>query len=47
MKDKLMLSLLVVKGGVDIRNDRPELNNWGCRVDWEVWEFRDGILLME
>lgn len=32
MKDELMLSLLIVKGGVDLKNDRLEFRNWGCRV---------------
>jgi hypothetical protein len=31
MKDELMLSLLVVKGRVNLRNDRLEFRNQGCR----------------
>lgn len=30
--DELMLSLLIVKGGVDLRNDRLEFHNRGCGV---------------
>ena len=32
MKDGLMLSLLIAKGGVDLRNDRLEFYHGGCRV---------------
>lgn len=34
---------MIVKGGVDLRNDRPKFNNWGCRVQLEI--HRGGILL--
>lgn len=32
MKDELMLSLLIVKGGVDLQDDKSEFNNWGGGV---------------
>lgn len=35
-----MLSLLMAKGGFDLRNEWPEFNDWGCRV-WEVWELKE------
>ena len=32
MRDELTLFLLIVKGGVDLRNDKSKFSNWGGRV---------------
>lgn len=32
MKDELMLFLLIVKGGAELRNDKSKFSNWGGRA---------------